>query len=306
MNTGFPPITSLIWKTIGGMVYAFEPGTARPKAKLAPLEPTSPDQASHHQVGAQKIHNEKTREIEVPGVSEEWLNKLQVQITGLDQNDFNRLEKDAINIAFGRDGNDTIKGGQKDDTIHGGDGHDYVRGGGGDDHVYGDEGNDRVTGAGGNDVLYGGNGHDFLFGGKGVDIMYGGSGSDVFYLKLANEVDMQDLETAIDSVDAIMDFEQGSDRIRLKSGAEVFYQHVTINEEIYTFIFNNDQGDGEAYGVIHDQHVDLSMRDFENAGKVVRLDPASFKSAADDIDIHFGEFDPGFLTLASVGVSEVM
>lgn len=310
MYAGIPTITTPIWKTIDGVIYMFESGAPRYLKIRPPLEePGKKDQVvlveGQHQIGYSNRYDEYGR-LDTGHFTQKWQDAHTIEYNGSNESDSVRLAKDVHGIAYGGGGHDTIKGGRLSDEIYGGDGNDYVRGGGGDDHVYGEEGNDRVTGAGGNDKLWGGNGHDFLYGGKGVDVMYGGSGLDVFYLKLANKVDMQDFESATDSVDAIMDFEQGSDRIRLKSGAEVFYQHVTINGEIYTFIFNNDQGDGEAYGVIHNQHVDLSKRDFENAGRVAKLDPAIFNSVPDVGETHFDGFDPAFLTLASFGVSEVM
>ena len=74
-------------------------------------------------------------------------------------------------IAFGRRGDDKIKGTP---------GRDYLNGVRGDDLILGLDGNDVVVGGPGNDHLFGGGGKDFLNSrdGKGNDVVDGGPGAD--------------------------------------------------------------------------------------------------------------------------------
>ncbi len=100
------------------------------------------------------------------------------------------------NVVFGGDANgDTIAnmtdvlGSNQGDTIilsntsgiaWGENGNDSLRGGTGNDTLFGGVGNDTLEGMSGNDSLDGGNGSDFLAGGKGNDLVTGGGGNDTF------------------------------------------------------------------------------------------------------------------------------
>lgn len=78
----------------------------------------------------------------------------------------------------GDDGADTIYGNKGDDTLFGGDGGDTLYGGDGDDVLRGQKHADTLEGGSGSDRLYGNNHADTLKGGSGVDFLYGGTGND--------------------------------------------------------------------------------------------------------------------------------
>jgi Ca2+-binding RTX toxin-like protein len=97
----------------------------------------------------------------------------------------------------GRDGDDTIAGGQQGDLlrgeagddritggvdganrIDGGDGHDTITGGAVADRVFSGAGDDRVDGGPGRDWLFGEGGADLLAGGPDDDMLVGGEGAD--------------------------------------------------------------------------------------------------------------------------------
>ena len=99
--------------------------------------------------------------------------------------------------AYGRGGNDHLKGGWIGDNLYGGAGSDTLEGRGGNDNLYGDDflpffggmpGNDTLIGGNGDDKLYGmagddtlkgDNDRDTLEGGPGMDKLYGGDGNDI-------------------------------------------------------------------------------------------------------------------------------
>jgi len=120
---------------------------------------------------------------------------------------------------FGIFGNDTLIGGGGNDHLHGGPGTDTLIGGGGNDRLYGDGGNDHLIGGGGNDYLYGSHGTDTLIGGGGHDYLLGGDNADTFVLTREGFV-------------TIMDFEDGTDSIKLEGGLS--FADLTI--------FNNSTG----------------------------------------------------------------
>lgn len=194
----------------------------------------------------------------------------------------------------GGGGHDTVNGGGGDDEVYGDAGNDYVRGGGGNDTVYGGTGNDRVDGGEGNDTLYGGDGHDFLYGSHGTDIMYGGAGDDLFYLKQIGEFDAGRFDQIHSQADSIKDFEQGQDKIRINTYTDVAYQNVTVGTHDFTVIFNHAEGGdkGGVYGVIDNQDVDLTVRDFKNARSVTKLDAVAFDSWD---DVGLSQFDPSLI-----------
>ncbi|MCR0985293.1 calcium-binding protein [Roseomonas populi] len=71
-------------------------------------------------------------------------------------------------------------------------------------------GNDRLYGKGGNDRLEGGDGNDTLSGGAGTDALTGGTGMDQFVL---------DVAPATGSVEWIIDFEAGVDKMVISRSA---------------------------------------------------------------------------------------
>ena len=82
-------------------------------------------------------------------------------------------------VAFGDDGNDSIRSPTDDGFASGGDGDDTLTGSGGNDTLQGNLGNDEISGFDGDDSLTGGSGHDYLEAGTGADTLRGGSGRDV-------------------------------------------------------------------------------------------------------------------------------
>nr|WP_053000131.1 calcium-binding protein [Sphingomonas sp. Y57] len=123
-------------------------------------------------------------------------------------------------------GGDYVQGNAGNDTILGGDGSDRINGGADDDHLSGDAGNDTINGNRGNDGISGGAGNDLLRGGQGndsiagddgddvimgdlgVDLLRGGAGADIFVFGAGTS-------PIGESVDQILDFEDGIDHISL-------------------------------------------------------------------------------------------
>ena len=88
------------------------------------------------------------------------------------------------------------------------------------DELFGTAGNDSINALAGNDVVYGGDGVDTIDGGDGNDVLVGGRGRDT--LTGGAGADRFVLETLQDSTagagrDAILDFQQGSDKIDLSA-----------------------------------------------------------------------------------------
>ncbi|MFM7065805.1 MAG: calcium-binding protein, partial [Gammaproteobacteria bacterium] len=115
---------------------------------------------------------------------------------------------------------DNFFGGSGNDTITGHEFNNLLRGGAGDDNL---------RGAAGNDILEGGTGDDVLRGGTGFDQLTGGEGDDLFQYTAVNE-------SAPGSVDSILDFVQGDDRIDLSLIDAV--AGITGNQA-FTFIGNS-------------------------------------------------------------------
>lgn len=88
---------------------------------------------------------------------------------------------DGLGYAVGYGGDDTLTGiDNAMNMLFGGDGNDILRGRAARDHLFGQHGNDTLYGNGGNDVLSGGDGDDILHGGEGSDLLTGGRGADSF------------------------------------------------------------------------------------------------------------------------------
>ena len=95
-------------------------------------------------------------------------------------------------VAYGKAGDDSIRGGLKDDELYGdgssngfSTGNDTIFGGDGNDAIYGD---DRYNGGNGNDILNGGLGNDLIDGYGGDDFAYGNDGNDKIYGDSGNDV----------------------------------------------------------------------------------------------------------------------
>ena len=154
----------------------------------------------------------------------------------------------------GMGGNDTLNGGLGNDTLDGGDGIDtlvfasagavrvnlaqttaqntgmgvdVLRGfenvvsGNGADVLRGSAGANVLDAGGGNDMLYGGLGNDTLLGGAGDDFLWGEGGNDILTGGLG--VDRFAFD-ANNGSDRVTDFQDGVDRIVIRSGAESFGQ----------------------------------------------------------------------------------
>ena len=117
-------------------------------------------------------------------------------------------------VMFGTDEAEVLFGGADDDFIAGGAGDDFLGGSNGNDTVIGGAGNDTVRGGGrddmGDDLLAGCEGDDTIVAGNGNDTMIGGEGADTFVFEVGN----------LQGVDTILDFEDGTDRIRVRGAAD--------------------------------------------------------------------------------------
>ncbi len=87
---------------------------------------------------------------------------------------------------------------------------DWLTGEAGNDRMVGAGGRDHLAGGGGDDVLLGGRGSDTLDGGSGLDRLIGGAGADHFVLRRGGQSD------------TVVDFEDGADRILVRTSAESF------------------------------------------------------------------------------------
>ena len=112
---------------------------------------------------------------------------------------------------------DNFTGGSGNDTLNGHNLTNVLRGG---------AGNDTLSGDAGNDTLDGGTGNDVLRGGTGFDQLTGGAGNDLFAYNAVNE-------SAPGSVDLILDFIKGEDRIDLSAIDAVFG---TTGNQAFNFI----------------------------------------------------------------------
>ena len=90
-------------------------------------------------------------------------------------------------------------------------GNDTIVGTDDDDVLQGFTGNDRIFGQSGSDILSGGVGRDRLDGFSGGDSLTGGAGRDSFVFTMSPQFDP--------SVDALIDFRSGLDRLRLSDDA---------------------------------------------------------------------------------------
>ncbi|MFM7275693.1 MAG: calcium-binding protein, partial [Gammaproteobacteria bacterium] len=98
----------------------------------------------------------------------------------------------------GNDLDNLLTGNGAANRLSGLDGRDVLDGG---------AGNDTLSGGAGNDTLGGGNGNDVLGGGAGADALRGGGGADGFLF--------DDAPAGGGSVDTVLDFSAGTDKLRL-------------------------------------------------------------------------------------------
>jgi Ca2+-binding RTX toxin-like protein len=105
---------------------------------------------------------------------------------------------------------DRIIGSAEDDRLRGYAGDDNILANTGDDLLAGEAGDDVLSGGGGSGRLLGGGGSDRLTGGAGDDQLVGGADEDTFVF------------TRGSARDTIRDFEDGIDRMAIRSGADGF------------------------------------------------------------------------------------
>lgn len=94
--------------------------------------------------------------------------------------------------------------------VRAGEGRDAVTGSFSSDHLFGEGGRDTLFGANGADALDGGGDGDALRGGLGADTLTGGEGADRFLFN-------HRMESGVDGVDLIADFEAGVDLVDLRA-----------------------------------------------------------------------------------------
>jgi hypothetical protein len=110
----------------------------------------------------------------------------------------------------------TLNGTSGADSLQGGAGNDTINGLGGNDELDGGIGNDTLSGGDGDDRLIGGTGDDILWGGVGKDKLEGGGGADQFAIQSGQGSTNLNNVSWIDN----SEFEDGTDKILLKSGLE--------------------------------------------------------------------------------------
>ena len=96
-------------------------------------------------------------------------------------------------MLYGMRGNDMLRGGDDDDQLFGGDGMDVLYGDMGVDDLQGGMGNDMLFGGDDDDTLSGDDGHDTLEGGPGGDDLMGGEGTDTAAYTMSPEAVTVDL-----------------------------------------------------------------------------------------------------------------
>ena len=164
-------------------------------------------------------------------------------------------------LLHGDIGADTLRGGEDNDSLWGGDGNDFLQGGKKDDLLYGGlgadtlrggESNDFLWGDDGDDLLQGRKGNDWLNGGLGNDILKGGEGNDVFVL--AND----------NSIDTILDFEPGADKIELSDSLSFSDLVVTQGTDSHSKDILISLKDGDRLlAIIEKQNIDnITILDF--------------------------------------------
>ena len=156
-------------------------------------------------------------------------NSVRGTINGTSGNDLISGEALESNRIAGRNGNDTLIGGEADDSLFGSNGDDSLDGGGGDDSLFGAADNDIIRAGSGNDLGGGGRGSDSIFGSDGndtlsgagqSDTLSGGAGADIFNY-VDNIFDGQDVSAPgrqiISDEDFITDFDFAQDTYRFNA-----------------------------------------------------------------------------------------
>ena len=142
-------------------------------------------------------------------------------LIGVNGNDF-LSGADGDDVLQGGSGRDTIDGGSGDDAIQGGGARDNMVGGSGDDVIEGEDGADIIKGGRGSDTLYGGTESDRMDGGQDTDYLDGGAGNDTLTGGEGADYFLMNDPIGILNADTIRDFEQGIDKIGIRSGTSSF------------------------------------------------------------------------------------
>lgn len=140
-----------------------------------------------------------------------------LRVTGAQSTGYGMDTITKVENLVGGTGNDNFKGNGSANTFDGGAGSDRLYGYNGHDTLNGNEGKDKIYGGNGNDTISGGKGADTIRGDAGNDTLTGGAGADIFIF--ANN----------HGSDTITDFTNGTDTIRITSGANNFGQ-LTITD----------------------------------------------------------------------------
>jgi serralysin len=111
---------------------------------------------------------------------------------------------------------DRLTGGANNTVINGLGGNDVLNGGAGNDRLLGGLGLDTLLGGDGADTLVGSSSADNLSGGAGADSIDGGAGNDI--LRGGLNADKFVFNSG-GGTDTVLDFQNGSDRIEIESGA---------------------------------------------------------------------------------------
>ena len=141
-------------------------------------------------------------------------------------------------VAYGREGDDALSGGDANDQLHGDAGNDTLSGGAGKDRLYGGDGNDALDGGDGADKLYGDAGSDTLSGGAGKDSLYGGAGADELRGGAGND------RLFVDASDTVIDGGDGSDRVDVQGTDGVSLDLAAASIETAVGNSGNDSFDG--------------------------------------------------------------
>jgi Ca2+-binding RTX toxin-like protein len=171
----------------------------------------------------------------------------------------------ASGTASGSSGNDTLvgirhlEGTDFSDSLTGNGAANRLDGGSGGDTLSGGDGNDTLRGGSDSDQLNGGGGNDTLYGGSGADYLRGGAGSDRFVFTA-----VEDSPAVSRSIDLVMDFESGIDRIDLSA---IDADPVSRGDQAFApGQLAYDAADGWLYADLVGNGVDLQFRILDVSG----------------------------------------
>lgn len=192
--------------------------------------------------------------------------------SGDDTIDGNDGMTNGADIAFGKGGDDIIKGLGGADELFGGSGKDLLAGFSGDDVLEGGKGKDELSGGDDDDKLDGGKGKDRLDGNDGNDVLKGGKDADQF--GFSSELNKST------NVDKIKDFKVGEDEIGL---------HIDIFSSIggklnkSEFVKGNKAKDGNDY-IIYNKDTGKLYYDHDGKGGDGKVKFAELKGSPNGLD----------------------